>query len=302
MSNEEEEFTVACVDSGFDVAPIDPLKNVIQTWVLENAKNLMPRSLAHGRVSASLPQSRAPILGPWAGLCQSASVSCPDPWPMGGSLPVCLSLVPRSLAHGRVSASLPQSRAPILGPWAGLCQSASVSCPDPWPMGGSLPVCLSLVPRSLAHGRVSASLPQSRAPILGPWAGLCQSASVSCPDPWPMGGSLSVCLSLVPRSLAHGRVSASLPQSRAPILGPWAGLCQSASVSCPDPWPMGGSLSVCLSLVPRSLAHGRVSASLPQSRAPILGPWAGLCQSASVSCPDPWPMGGSLPVCLSLVL
>ena len=27
------------VDSGFDVAPIDPLKNLIQTLVLENAKN-----------------------------------------------------------------------------------------------------------------------------------------------------------------------------------------------------------------------------------------------------------------------
>ena len=34
MSIEGEDFTVACVDSGFDVAPIDPLKNVIQTWVL----------------------------------------------------------------------------------------------------------------------------------------------------------------------------------------------------------------------------------------------------------------------------
>ena len=39
MSIEGEDFTVACVDSRFDVAPIDTLKNVIQTWVLENAKN-----------------------------------------------------------------------------------------------------------------------------------------------------------------------------------------------------------------------------------------------------------------------
>ena len=33
MSIEGEDFTVACVDSRFDVAPIDPLKNVVQTWV-----------------------------------------------------------------------------------------------------------------------------------------------------------------------------------------------------------------------------------------------------------------------------
>ena len=39
MSIEGEDFTVACVDSRFDVAPTDPLKNVIQIWVLENAKN-----------------------------------------------------------------------------------------------------------------------------------------------------------------------------------------------------------------------------------------------------------------------
>ena len=39
MSIEGEDFTVASVDSRFDVAPKDPLKNVIQTWVLENAKN-----------------------------------------------------------------------------------------------------------------------------------------------------------------------------------------------------------------------------------------------------------------------
>ena len=39
MSIEGEDFTVACVDGGFDVAPIDPIKNLIQTWVLENAKN-----------------------------------------------------------------------------------------------------------------------------------------------------------------------------------------------------------------------------------------------------------------------
>ena len=39
MSIEGEDFTVACVDSRFDVAPIDPLKNVVQIWVLENAKN-----------------------------------------------------------------------------------------------------------------------------------------------------------------------------------------------------------------------------------------------------------------------
>ena len=40
MSIEGEDFTVACVDSRFDVAPTDPLKNVIQIWVLENVKNL----------------------------------------------------------------------------------------------------------------------------------------------------------------------------------------------------------------------------------------------------------------------
>ena len=39
LSNEGEDFTIACVDSRFDVAPIDPLKNVVQTCVLENAKN-----------------------------------------------------------------------------------------------------------------------------------------------------------------------------------------------------------------------------------------------------------------------
>ena len=44
MSIEGEDFTVACVDSHFYVAPIDLFKNVIQTWVLENAKN---RGLAH---------------------------------------------------------------------------------------------------------------------------------------------------------------------------------------------------------------------------------------------------------------
>ena len=40
MPIEGEYFTVAYVDSRFDVAPIDPLKNVIQTWVLEKARLL----------------------------------------------------------------------------------------------------------------------------------------------------------------------------------------------------------------------------------------------------------------------
>ena len=38
MSIEGQDFTVACVDSRFDVAPIDHFKKVVQTWVLENAK------------------------------------------------------------------------------------------------------------------------------------------------------------------------------------------------------------------------------------------------------------------------
>ena len=52
MSIEGEDFTVACVDSRFDVAPIDPLKNVIQTWVQENAKNR--RSPVYKRVFTML--------------------------------------------------------------------------------------------------------------------------------------------------------------------------------------------------------------------------------------------------------
>ena len=46
MSIEGEDFTVACVDSGFDVAPIDPLKFLIQTGPRKRQKSALARLLA----------------------------------------------------------------------------------------------------------------------------------------------------------------------------------------------------------------------------------------------------------------